>query len=236
MSQSTESEAHFVQRILPELHLVVGDEQRHEWSVAREFDRLRGRADVVVARSRGEPSGSLGMQAAMQAVSPAKAAILSLLPCGAPRTIRFLSRRSGLAESTLSRHIRQLAVAGAVDITPTGRVLLRHRLPWNYLEITAFEAKLKDWRRALYQARRYRGYAHKSWVTMPSESVNAASKNRQAFKALNVGLISVNREGRQRILVRPRRERPDSKRLLLQGIGMILATGLKPEFCPEPID
>lgn len=54
----------------------------------------------------------------------------------------------------------------------------------------AFEAKLKDWRRALQQAFRYRYFADKAIMVMPSENAGPAIANLEAFRHLCVGLWS----------------------------------------------
>lgn len=52
----------------------------------------------------------------------------------------------------------------------------------------AFEAKLKDWQRALQQAFRYRYFADKAIVLMPQGNATSAISNIDAFKELQVGL------------------------------------------------
>jgi hypothetical protein len=52
----------------------------------------------------------------------------------------------------------------------------------------AFEAKLKDWRRALKQAFRYRYFADKAIVVMPLANASIAIANLDAFRHLEVGL------------------------------------------------
>ena len=51
----------------------------------------------------------------------------------------------------------------------------------------AFEGKLKDWRRALQQAFRYRYFADKAIVVMPLENAGAALANLDAFRHSSVG-------------------------------------------------
>lgn len=58
----------------------------------------------------------------------------------------------------------------------------------------AIEAKLKDWRRALFQAQRYNFVADQSFVALPKEYIAPAIKNLDDFKKYNVGLIAVSLE------------------------------------------
>lgn len=55
----------------------------------------------------------------------------------------------------------------------------------------AIEAKLKDWKRGLFQAYRYRRYADKSYLAVYSKHMNPPLKNIEQFKKYNVGLIEV---------------------------------------------
>lgn len=64
-----------------------------------------------------------------------------------------------------------------------------------FSEVVAIEAKLKDWKRGLYQARRYRGYANKSYLAVYSPYIHRAQQNIEQFKKYNVGLIEVKEDG-----------------------------------------
>lgn len=55
-------------------------------------------------------------------------------------------------------------------------------------KLFAFEAKLNDWKKGLQQAFRYRYFADKSVIVMPSDSVGPALANLAQFKELDVGL------------------------------------------------
>ncbi len=65
-------------------------------------------------------------------------------------------------------------------------VALKKQLERRHLH--AFEGKLKDWRRGLQQAFRYRYFADKSIVVMPHEHAAVAIANLDAFQHLSVGL------------------------------------------------
>jgi len=59
-------------------------------------------------------------------------------------------------------------------------------------EVIAIEAKLRNWKRGLYQAYRYRQYANKSYLALHSKYVHRALENKEHFVRSNVGLIEVN--------------------------------------------
>ncbi len=60
-------------------------------------------------------------------------------------------------------------------------------------KLIAFEAKLKDWRKGLQQAFRYRYFADKSILVMPAESVKTATLNIESFEHLQIGLWSFDK-------------------------------------------
>lgn len=55
-------------------------------------------------------------------------------------------------------------------------------------DLTAFEVKLSDWRKALAQAYRYRYYANSSVVIMPEEAARSAVDNYHLFERFGLGL------------------------------------------------
>lgn len=77
-------------------------------------------------------------------------------------------------------------------------------------ESVAVEAKIKDWKRGLYQAYRYKRYADKSYLAVYSPYINPPLKNLDKFKKYNVGLIEVT-DHNVRVHFHPlRKNKPDS--------------------------
>ena len=61
-------------------------------------------------------------------------------------------------------------------------------------QLFAFEAKIKDWQRALQQAFRYRYFADKAVVVMPAENVGPALRHLDVFREHSVGLWSFDKK------------------------------------------
>lgn len=74
----------------------------------------------------------------------------------------------------------------------------------------AIEAKLKDWRRALKQAYRYKWFSNKSFVFLPLENIEIPKKNIVLFKKYNVGLAGVSRDKGIEVIYSPKKEAPIS--------------------------
>lgn len=80
----------------------------------------------------------------------------------------------------------------------------------------AIEAKLKNWKRALEQAYRYRFFAEYSYVVLDDYYLDRAIKNIDVFKRYNIGLASVNTDGNLKRYFNPKRIQPfDSKMQIL---------------------
>ncbi len=54
--------------------------------------------------------------------------------------------------------------------------------------LTAFEMKLKDWRRALSQAYRYSYFSDRAIVVLPTDVANRAAVHLDTFRRLGIGL------------------------------------------------
>lgn len=72
----------------------------------------------------------------------------------------------------------------------------------------AIEAKLKNWKRALMQAYRYRWFAEFSYVVLDAHFSKPAVKNQSWFEKYNVGLASINTDGELIRHYNPIRQKP----------------------------
>lgn len=77
----------------------------------------------------------------------------------------------------------------------------------------AIEAKLKNWKRALEQAYRYRWFSNKSFVMLPGENINPALKNISLFEKYGVGLASIDKERGIEVHYQPTETVPYSERM-----------------------
>jgi len=62
--------------------------------------------------------------------------------------------------------------------------------------IYSFEIKLKDWRKALSQAYRYKYFSHYSIVVLPDKRINSSTIPIDTFKSLNIGLWGYDKENK----------------------------------------
>lgn len=89
-------------------------------------------------------------------------------------------------------------------------------------KLVAFEAKLKNWKKGLQQAFRYRYFADKSILVMPADSIKAAVSNLDHFKELEVGLWSFDKtSGKIAEVYSPNQARAISKEVRENALSLI---------------
>ena len=101
----------------------------------------------------------------------------------------FIAERVG--QGVGGRHF-ELAGYGIADFVwmDFGHQLLRPRGKAAAPVLTAFEMKLKDWRRAISQAYRYSYFADRAIVVLPHATADKAEEHLNVFQRLGIGLWS----------------------------------------------
>ena len=88
--------------------------------------------------------------------------------------------------------------------------------------LTVFEIKIRDWRKALKQAYRYKYYSHKSIVILPDYNSNRAISQIKVFESLGIGLWLYNEENDSFLKVyTPRIHKPFSKLAYQKALSML---------------
>src|ERR1039458_3086765 len=164
---------------------------RGSWSMATldESTCSDGRADLVCASlPKNALEGRFRDWCAL-ITQPTCSRVLACLPRTSVRTEQFLAQRVGVADQSLRRTLRNMVRAGLLCDVGGGRYHLDDHFVVPPIEIASFEFKLSNWRRALYQATRYRSFSHLLYVVLPVESSQIAAENSNQFRSLNIGLI-----------------------------------------------
>jgi hypothetical protein len=183
-----ESEAALVQAakeiVAPSLGRVYG--------LADEFDCNDGIADLVLYRLRQNGPHGKGLQL----LSPRWAAALYALPYRSSFTVDWFGEVNLVSKRRALLALREYESAGFCEPMSKKGVWIKIRQPRPFAsQIYAIEAKLRDWRRALSQAARYRAFAHQAWVLLDDASINPALVHLDRFVGLNVGLASISTDG-----------------------------------------
>jgi len=118
------------------------------------------------------------------------------------------------------RQLEELGLARGNDaheyaLSPT----LAH-IDW---ELWAFELKLHDWKRALYQALQYQAFAHFSVVVIAEQWAHRAERQVDAFRSFNIGIIALEADTRHmRIILHPQKSTPRSRFHYYYALGKFL--------------
>lgn len=90
------------------------------------------------------------------------------------------------------------------------------------VRLTAIEGKIKDWRKGLIQAARYRYFAHRSLLVLPMETAEKAACFLDTFRSLRVGLWGFDpKTCRLRKWCTPRAASPLNKRAWEKAVHLI---------------
>ena len=136
------------------------------------------------------------------------AGIVSAAAPQAPRSVEVLARRLGWSGETVARRVPSLVRCGALIQTSSG-LLLRPAALVPTGRLYAVETKVKNWRRAVQQARTYSGWCDSYLIVMPTLSVGSLSQLSEAVAYDSGGLVT---DGR--FVARPKiRPRPATQRL-----------------------
>ncbi len=74
----------------------------------------------------------------------------------------------------------------------------------NNKKIITIEVKLKNWKRALQQAYKYRSFSDMAYICMDEKNIKPALENIELFEKSNIGLISMNKKGKIKIHHKPK--------------------------------
>lgn len=120
-------------------------------------------------------------------------------------TTREVAERTRMSPDYVRRAVAPLLIEqGWAEWTEDGRLRRRARAQWVGKRVVTVEAKLRDWRRALTQARRQQLSADAAYIALDASAVGRMTEHLSEIARGGVGVISVDCDyQRARVLVRP---------------------------------
>lgn len=126
-------------------------------------------------------------------------------------SVTYLASKLPFSENELKyKVLRFLENHALISKIGCGDYRINYRYAVGLDHSVAIEAKIKDWKRGLYQAYRYRWFADASYLALYKDYIKQPKKNIHLFKNLNVGLLSVTENNIEEILYRPKKKKPQS--------------------------
>ncbi len=170
-------------------------------SVLEEVDLGFGVADLVIAKLQKQTAQTTEKLTYFDTV------IYRIIETNRTVTLNQLKEITKADTVALNRSLNKLIKDSYINKTDS---LIKFRKSYKGISTNtiAIEAKLKNWKRALNQAFRYKWFAEKSIVVLDSHYINPALKNIEMFKSLNVGLAEINKTGTLTLHFNPQKTNP----------------------------
>jgi len=116
------------------------------------------------------------------------AGIVSACSSKTPRAAEAIAKSLGWSLSTIKRRVPGLVRSGALHVVPSGALIRAEELTAAG-RLYAIEAKVKDWRRALTQGRRYSVWCDSYIIVMPELPAGSSAQLVTEVKSDRAGLV-----------------------------------------------
>lgn len=177
----------FEQRAGAFLKAVYGGPVSRIFSI-REFDSQHGVADIVLGTFKEDFSARW----ARRPVNENWIAPLLRLRSGGVIRLDSFAEQFGVSRRTARQQIGEYVAANfLVPVGENDFKMMRKYEPV-VSGVVAIEAKLRDWKRALFQAMRYRRFSDFVFVLLDDDCVDTAEDNLEHFRSANIGLASMD--------------------------------------------
>lgn len=221
------SESDLSQAFLAALNRYPGIELTSD-SLIAEFASKQGRPDFVGAShklSRKMFQAGCHLESALRSGPVTR--IFSELKPNAPRTRAYLEQVTGLPDSVVAQILKNLCSKGLIRSANNSSYVLPTFLTSRAIEFWAFELKMDNWKRALYQALQYQAFAHRVTVVLSEKSHKRVTRNLEAFRSKGIGVLLLNESNGELVpLCKARRMKPKSALHYYYALGRFLESVL----------
>lgn len=198
--------------------------------IYREIDCRQGRPDFITLRKKGS-STELN---SYEHVGLVGSYLLSLLKPAAPRTLKYLLREAEYSASSVKKSLAFLEKSGFIEQTPKGSYILGSAAELLKPEVWAFELKLSDSKRAVFQAQQFKAFAERAIIVVPPSQAKNYNRFRESMNRWGIGLASFDPHSGVFILLKnPRKTRPFSREHRMYAISQLLASHVRGEKAGE---
>jgi hypothetical protein len=174
------------------LEKVYGSNRSDRWVWMREFSTSSGIADLVGISLAPSTAGC----ASLGRIPPKWAYALRCLPREEPFAAEHLATLANVTSASARSILRIFGYSGFCEQVPQSNYWIKTSQPAPVAtQIVAVEAKLRDWRRALYQAAQHAAYASHSWVVLDLAALPNARRHAHEFEIRGVGLAGLSTDG-----------------------------------------
>lgn len=208
---------------------IIRNKSRNTFAVSfphlfKELNSAQGKPDYVVSPTRLRIKSGIRRHRVAKAISkPSSATILSLLKKSAPRTEKYLIEQSRFTHQVIKYTLADLQALRLIRKSGKSSYFLAESFPNTDFEMWAFELKIANWQRALYQTLQYKSFAHREYVVISELRANRVERHIDKFRILNVGLLTFDEEKNSlRLIYKPRKHKPTSRYHYIYTLGKFL--------------
>lgn len=166
---------------------------KSQYFLMEEFDSYHGVADLVLGtyrKSRCLQTDKLRKSINWDWIRP----LLNLKNGNTINVENFISIYN-VSPKTAKLRLQEYFDAGFLQLIEQDQFKVIRRYQPVTETIISIEAKLRNWKKALQQAYRYKRFSHYSFVLLDEGHLQPALKQIDLFKNLEIGLISMTPEG-----------------------------------------
>lgn len=220
MQQRTYSEAQMADRFLHVLRSKAGIPGLGQFtSVFREVDCLRGRADFLAVATPHDASivritSHLGLT---------DSAVLAQLKYGSPRTTSYLTNTTGFSTRSIRSSLEKMRSLNMIKRAGDDSYLIANLNSLFKARLWAFELKIANMKRAVFQAQQYRALAGTVMIVVPPEKSQVVARFSPALRIWGIGVATFDYFSREVRIVRlPASGRPVSRQHHLYAVAQLL--------------
>ena len=194
-------------------------------SIHFEVPNIQGRADLLAVRGDNSYTESLIILRSASAIKKVNAfKILGLLRANSSRTQEYVISNSCLSRDVVRIALAQLEQAGIITRNDRRSISLFTDLDTLPIELWAFELKLNNWKRALYQALQFKTYADRIITVFPMERERVLINNLDYFSRMGIGVFLFDTSNKDlKILNRHRKTKPTSRDHYFYALSRIVS-------------
>jgi len=169
------------------------------WRWIDELESANGIADLAAVRLSKRWAGAL----ALGRIPSRWAYAVEWLPFEQEFDLRWFATALNATPAHARQVLGSYTEAGFCRFDRRGKTWCKVSRPRSPIDrVVAIEAKLRDWRRALYQATRYLDYANQSWVVLDGNALQNALLHIDEFSRRGIGLLAMRIDGQIEIASR----------------------------------
>ncbi|MDD2636854.1 MAG: hypothetical protein PHW82_15285 [Bacteroidales bacterium] len=182
-----ETELQLQKKFVENLH---NSKQTNEF-IHEEFNARFGNVDIIKVIYNGEVTLSISQAKALTKISNAR--VIAYLHKKSLRTLNYLIKKTGYSKNQILLSIAELKKLKMIIEVKPDRYLIKDEFNFPNIKFISFEAKLKDWKKAISQSLRNNNFSYKSYVVMPLKDAKYLhNKQSHYFEVYNIGLIGVD--------------------------------------------